>query len=73
MRRRFGVDRVNVVGFGKGGVDARYYTAGGSGVDRLIMLGSPNGGCFLSDVASVPLYWGWYLDYAGLEMTDWGT
>jgi pimeloyl-ACP methyl ester carboxylesterase len=73
MRRRFGVARVNIVGFGKGGIDARYYTGQESGADRLIMLASPNGGCFLSDIATMPLDYAVLTGYHGLEMTSLGT
>lgn len=46
LRRRCGVDRVDVVGHSMGGVVGRHYAAldGGAGVRRLITLGSPHGG-----------------------------
>jgi uncharacterized delta-60 repeat protein len=71
MQRRFGVQRVNIVGFGKGGIDARFYTHNNNGAETLIMLASPNGGCFLTDIATVPLYFSFAMS-AGFQMTSTG-
>jgi len=49
--RRFGVQRINVVGYDKGGLDARHYVKDADDVDTLIMLGTPNGGNFTIDAA----------------------
>jgi pimeloyl-ACP methyl ester carboxylesterase len=53
MKRRFGVDRVHVVGHSKGGIDARDHARTHDDVDVLVMLGTPNGGSFLADHANV--------------------
>jgi hypothetical protein len=76
--RRFGVQRINVVGYDKGGLDARHYVKDADDVDTLIMLGTPNAGNFTIDaavlaaspVASVPAEP--LLAYADAqEMTTW--
>ena len=51
LRHRFGVQRINVVGYDKGGLDARHYVKDADDVDTLIMLGTPNGGNFTIDAA----------------------
>ena len=50
LTKRFGVERLNIVGFGKGGIDAREYVRRNRGVETVIMLGSPNGGSFAVDL-----------------------
>jgi pimeloyl-ACP methyl ester carboxylesterase len=52
-----GYDKVNLVGFSKGGLDARVYLEdGGEDVQNLIMIGTPNAGAPLSywDVICLP-------------------
>jgi hypothetical protein len=46
LKERFGVERVNVVGYEKGGLDAREHVQGHPDVDTLIMLATPNEGSF---------------------------
>ena len=52
LRRRFGVDRVHLLGHSKGGIDAREYVRHHDDVDTLIMLAAPNGGSFMADVGA---------------------
>jgi pimeloyl-ACP methyl ester carboxylesterase len=52
LRRRFGVDRVHLLGHSKGGLDAREYVRLHDDVETVIMLASPNEGSFLADVFS---------------------
>ena len=49
LKQRFGVERVNVVGYCKGGIDAREHVRRNDDVDRLIMVATPNAGSFLVD------------------------
>ena len=49
LSKRFGVERVNVVGHSKGGVDTREHVQRHDDVETLIMLATPNGGSFLAD------------------------
>jgi hypothetical protein len=46
LKERFGVERVNVVGYDKGGLDAREHVRRNNDVDTLIMLATPNDGSF---------------------------
>jgi hypothetical protein len=46
LKQRFGVERVNVVGYDKGGLDAREHVRRNNDVDTLIMLATPNEGSF---------------------------
>jgi hypothetical protein len=46
LKDRFGVERVNVVGFCKGGLDAREHVRQQNDVDTLVMLATPNLGSF---------------------------
>lgn len=53
-KQLFGVDKLNVVGHSKGGLDTRAYLAlGGGDVERLIMLGTPNAGSPLADIVKL--------------------
>ena len=52
LRRRFGVDRVHLLGHSKGGIDAREYVRHHDDVETLIMLAAPNGGSFIADVGA---------------------
>lgn len=49
LKQRFGVERVNVVGYCKGGIDAREHVRRNDDVDRLIMVATPQAGSFLVD------------------------
>jgi hypothetical protein len=49
LKDRFGVERVNVVGYCKGGLDAREHVHQHNDVDTLIMLATPNLGSFEID------------------------
>lgn len=48
-KKRWGVDKVNIVCHSKGGLDSRHYVEGNDSVDRIIQLGTPNGGSPLAD------------------------
>jgi Palmitoyl protein thioesterase len=49
-----GSEKINIVGFSKGGLDARVYLEdGNNNVENLIMIGTPNGG---APLASLDLY-----------------
>jgi uncharacterized repeat protein (TIGR01451 family) len=49
-RRRWGVDKVDLVCHSKGGLDARHYVENHDTVERVIQIGTPNGGTRLADV-----------------------
>jgi pimeloyl-ACP methyl ester carboxylesterase len=57
LKKRFGVQRVNVLGFSKGGLDAREYLRTHDDIEILVMLATPNEGSFLVNWAVVPLWW----------------
>lgn len=48
-KRRWGVDKVNIVAHSKGGIDSREYVEGNDTVERLVQLGTPNAGSPLAD------------------------
>lgn len=49
VKQETGSEKVNMVGFSKGGLDARVYLEDGSNnVENLIMIGTPNGGAPLA-------------------------
>jgi hypothetical protein len=48
-RKRWGVDKVNIVCHSKGGLDSRHYVENRDTVDRIIQLGTPNAGSPLAD------------------------
>ncbi|MDF2626197.1 MAG: hypothetical protein K0R39_28 [Symbiobacteriaceae bacterium] len=54
-KQMFGVDKLNIVGHSKGGLDSRAMLAlsGRTDILRLVMLGTPNGGSPLADIALV--------------------
>lgn len=58
LKNRFGVEKVNILGFSKGGIDARDSIQRSHDVETLVMLASPNAGSFLMDLAS-----GTFLDF----------
>ena len=47
--RRWGVDKVNIVGHSKGGIDSRHFVETSDKVEQLIQLGTPNAGSPLAD------------------------
>ena len=53
LKQRYGVERINVVGYCKGGINARDYAHRNNDVDQLIMLATPNAGSFA--VEAMPL------------------
>jgi uncharacterized repeat protein (TIGR01451 family) len=58
-RRRWGVDKVDLVGHSKGGIDSRHFVENNDSVERVIQLGTPNGGTRLADVGQgIAVYFG---------------
>jgi pimeloyl-ACP methyl ester carboxylesterase len=53
LKKRFGVERVHIVGHSKGGLDAREHVKDHDDVETLIMLTTPNNGSFLADIGAV--------------------
>jgi pimeloyl-ACP methyl ester carboxylesterase len=51
VRSRWGVEKVNLIGHSKGGLDARHYVEKASDVEQLIQLGTPNAGTLVADAA----------------------
>jgi pimeloyl-ACP methyl ester carboxylesterase len=49
--QRWGVDRVNLVCHSKGGIDSRHFVENNESVERVIQLGTPNGGTPVADYA----------------------
>ena len=49
VKRRWGVDRVNIVAHSKGGLDSRHFAENNDSVENLVQLGTPNGGSPLAD------------------------
>jgi uncharacterized repeat protein (TIGR01451 family) len=57
--RRWGVDKVDLVCHSKGGIDARHYVENHDTVERVIQIGTPNGGTRLADVGQgIAVYFG---------------
>jgi len=53
-KRESGLDRVNIVGHSKGGLDARVYLANGTkDVENLIMIGTPNAGTQAAETTNI--------------------
>ncbi len=50
-KRRWGVDKVNLVTHSKGGLDSRHYVESAKDVETLVQLGTPNAGSPLADLA----------------------
>jgi hypothetical protein len=48
-KQRWGVDKVNLVTHSKGGLDSRQYVEGNDDVEKLVQLGTPNGGSPLAN------------------------
>ena len=55
LKRRFGVERVHILGHSKGGIDAREYTWLHNDVEVLLMLAAPNEGSFVADMGALVL------------------
>jgi hypothetical protein len=53
LRRRWGVDSLNILAHSKGGLDSRQYVENIDGVPTLFQIGSPNGGTPLADLARI--------------------
>jgi pimeloyl-ACP methyl ester carboxylesterase len=57
--RRWGVDKVDLVCHSKGGLDSRHYVENHDTVERVIQIGTPNGGTRLADVGQgIAVYFG---------------
>jgi hypothetical protein len=63
LNTRFGVERVHIVGHGKGGIDARQHVRRSDDVDALIMIGTPNEGSFITQI----FLGGYYFPITNLE------
>ncbi|MES1245073.1 MAG: PKD domain-containing protein [Acidobacteriota bacterium] len=53
LRRRWGVDSMNILAHSKGGLDSRDYVENNNTVPTLFQIGSPNGGTPLADLARI--------------------
>lgn len=51
LRRRWGVDKVNILAHSKGGLDSRQYIESHDTVANLVQIGTPNAGSPLADIA----------------------
>ena len=51
LKRRWGVDKINVVSHSKGGIDGRHFVEYNDSVERLFQIGTPNAGSPLADYA----------------------
>lgn len=69
LKKRFGVERVHVVGHSKGGLDTREHSRHHNDIETLIMIGTPNAGSFLADIAA-GIFKGWFIPQGILY--DWG-
>ena len=49
LKKRFGVERVHVIGHSSGGIHAREHVRHYHDVETLIMIGAPNAGSFIAD------------------------
>lgn len=49
LKRRFGVDKVNIVAHSKGGIDSRHFVENKNDVARLSQIGTPNAGSPIAD------------------------
>jgi triacylglycerol esterase/lipase EstA (alpha/beta hydrolase family) len=49
MKRQFGVDMVNIAAHSKGGIDSKHYIETHHDVERIVQIGTPNGGSPLAD------------------------
>jgi len=69
MTEQYGVDKVNIVGHSKGGLDSRYGIELNHDVDKLVMIGTPNEGSPWAEIAQlltpvIPWYPYYYIDMA---------
>ena len=67
VQNETGQNQVNIVGYSKGGLDARVYLANdptNDAVANLIMIGTPNAGSewAVDSLVCRPVYWIWCLD-----------
>lgn len=53
LRRRWGVDSLNILAHSKGGLDSRDYVENNNTVPTLFQIASPNGGTPLADLARI--------------------
>lgn len=53
LRRRWGVDSLNILALSKGGLDSRHYVENNNTVPMLFQIGSPNSGTPLADLARI--------------------
>lgn len=55
LKKRWGIDSLNVVAHSKGGIDARHYAESSNGIASLVQIGTPNAGSPLADAAQASL------------------
>lgn len=53
MKSKYGVDKINIVSHSKGGIDSREYAEYNDSVNRLLQIGTPNGGSPLADAIQI--------------------
>ncbi|MFG2006736.1 hypothetical protein ACGFNU_47085 [Spirillospora sp. NPDC048911] len=58
LKNRFGVERINVIGHDKGGIDTRHYVRDHNDVETLVMLATPNQGSFGAFMLMSTAWWG---------------
>ena len=51
MRQTYGVDKINIVSHSKGGLDSRHYARSNDDIKKLLMIGTPNAGSPLANLA----------------------
>ena len=51
VRRTYGVDKINIVSHSKGGLDSRHYAKSNDDIKKLLMIGTPNAGSPLANLA----------------------
>jgi pimeloyl-ACP methyl ester carboxylesterase/subtilisin-like proprotein convertase family protein len=51
LKARWGVQRLNIVAHSKGGLDSRHFAESNDSIEKIIQIGTPNGGSPLADAA----------------------
>jgi len=53
LKAEWGVDRINIVSHSKGGLDSRHYAEANDSIEKIIQIGTPNGGSPLADAIQI--------------------